>query len=67
MTTVLNIPALEALLWAAFGGEPGYGRRELRLSPQERDYIHTSWPAARLLPLPGEEGEGRAWYALCFD
>lgn len=31
--------------------------RELRLTPDERDYLYRSYPAARLVPL-GDDG----WY-----
>jgi hypothetical protein len=64
MTAAVDIPALEALLCAAFDGDPGAGRRELRLSQEEAAFLHTAYPAARLSLLEQDGEDGKAWYAL---
>ena len=67
MTTAVDIGALDALLWAAFEGEPGAGRREVRLSWAEAEYLHTAYSAARLSVLEDADGAGKAWYSLSFS
>ena len=65
-TVPIDRQALDALLCAAFEGEPGIGRREVRLSPDESDYLRSVWPAARLAPMAPPDGDGKRWYLLSF-
>jgi len=59
--------ALDALLCAAFEGEPGTGCRELRLSSPEADLLHAACPTALLSPMGPADEDGKTWYAVNFS
>ncbi len=62
----MDIVAFEQMLSAAFhGGE--YRERELRLAPEEAEYLRTAYPAARVKPMQVPECSDRKnWFEVSF-